>query len=188
MRLGHQYMTHDLGPIYQAMGERIATVCCLGSGQHNLPWAKADDTCVVLCQTVTGKLIRIRLDFFSTRPNNYLYMGLQGTRASYEGPRCANGQHLIHVAGATPPGEWQDLWDFDEHLSDAWQRMPSDAIDNGHDGGAPIMIEEFARSIIDDTRPPIDIIDALNMTAPGLMSEVSVERGGEPVDVPEFRL
>jgi len=32
------------------------------------------------------------------------------------------------------------------------------------------------------------VVDALNMTAPGLLSEVSRERGGVPVDVPEFRL
>ena len=50
------------------------------------------------------------------------------------------------------------------------------------------MIEEFARSIIDGTRPPVDVVDALNMTAPGLMSEVSRAKGGCPVDVPEFKL
>ncbi|NCO42207.1 MAG: gfo/Idh/MocA family oxidoreductase, partial [Armatimonadetes bacterium] len=49
-----------------------------------------------------------------------------------------------------------------------------------------LMIEDFARSILDDTRPPIDVVDALNMTAPGLLSEVSRERGGEPVEVPAF--
>jgi hypothetical protein len=49
------------------------------------------------------------------------------------------------------------------------------------------MIEDFARCIIQDARPPIDVIDALNMTAPGLLSEVSRERGGAPVEVPEFK-
>tara|TARA_B100000809_G_C15004488_1_gene482698 strand:+ start:242 stop:409 length:168 start_codon:yes stop_codon:yes gene_type:complete len=48
------------------------------------------------------------------------------------------------------------------------------------------MIEDFARCIIEDRRPPIDIVDALNMTAPGLVSEISRELGGIPVDVPDF--
>ena len=110
MRRGHQYITHNLGPLYKAMGnERIKTVVCLGSGQHHLPWAKADDTCIVLGQTSSGKLVRIRLDFFSTRPNNYTYSGLQGTSACYEGPRGLKDEHKIHVKGQTPPGTWQSL-------------------------------------------------------------------------------
>ena len=188
LRRGHQYITHDVGPLYQAIGERIQTVTCIGSGQHHLPWVKADDTCIVLGRTTSGKLVRIRLDFFSNRPNNYLYLGLQGTNAGYEAPRGPKDEHKIHVHGVTPRGEWQSLWDFDEYLSDGWKGMPTDAIDDGHDGGASLMIEDFARCIIEDTRLPIDIIDALNMTAPGLMSEVSAERGGEPVEVPEFGL
>ncbi len=61
-------------------------------------------------------------------------------------------------------------------------------MNDGYDGGAPLMIEAFARCILDDTRPPVDVVDALKMTAPGLLSEVSRDRGGQPVDVPEFKL
>ncbi len=188
MRRGHQYITHDVGPIYQAMGERIKTVTCLGSGQHNLSWAKADDTCVVVCQTTGGKLIRIRLDFFSTRPNNYLYMGLQGTKACYEAPRGPKDEHKIHVDGVTPKGEWQPIWAYADYLPQAWQHFPKEEIKEGFDSGTWLMVEDFARCILDDTRPPIDIIDALNMTVPGLMSEVSIQQGGVPVEVPEFQL
>lgn len=186
MRKGHQYITHNLGPLYQAFGERIKTVVCLGSGQHHLEWAKADDTCVVLLQTVSGKLLRIRLDFFSDRPNNYLYVALQGTGASYEAPRGPKDEHKIYVHGKTPRGTWQSLWDYSEYLPERWKRLPKEIVNDGHDAGSPFMIEDFARSIIEDTRPPIDVIDALNMTVPGLLSEISCERGGVPVEVPEF--
>jgi len=187
MRKGHHYITHDLGPLYQAFGERICRVTCQGSGQHHVSWAKADDTCVVLCETESGKLIRIRLDFFSRRPNNYEYYGLQGTKATYEAPRFPEDGHRVYVEGQTPRGTWQSIWDYESYLPEAWRRMPADAINDHYDGGAPIMLEEFARCILDDTRPPIDVVDALNMTAPGLLSEVSRERGGVPVDVPEFK-
>jgi predicted dehydrogenase len=110
LRRGHQYITHNLGPLYQAFRERVKTVVCLGSGQHHLDWAKADDTCVVLCQMASGKLLRIRLDFFSDRPNNYTYLGLQGTRASYEAPRGPKDEHKIYVEGRTPRNTWQSLW------------------------------------------------------------------------------
>ncbi|MEW6755893.1 MAG: Gfo/Idh/MocA family oxidoreductase [Candidatus Latescibacterota bacterium] len=186
LRRGHQYITHNLGPLYQAMGQdRIRTVVCLGSGQHHLAWARADDTCVVLGQTAGGKLVRIRLDFFSTRPQSFTYFGLQGTGASYEGPRGPREAHKVHVQGQTPPDTWQSLEEFAGYLPPAWTRIPADRA-AGYDGGAALMIEDFARAVLDGTRPPIDVVDAVNMTAAGLVSEVSIERGGAPVDVPEF--
>lgn len=186
LRRGHQYITHNLGPLYSAFRERIRTVACFGSGQHHLAWAKADDTCVVLLETVSGKLLRIRLDFFSDRPNNFTYLGLQGTRAAYEAPRGPKDEHKVYVEGQTPRGTWQSLWDFEEYLPETWRKMAAEAVDDGYSGGDSLMIEEFAQCILEDTRPPIDVVDALNMTAPGLLSEVSRERGGAPVEVPEF--
>ena len=187
LRQGHQYITHNLGPLYQVFRERIRTVACFGSGQHHLEWAAADDTCIVLCQTLSGKLIRIRLDFFSDRPDNFTYFGLQGTGASYEAPRGSQEEHKVHVHGHTPRGQWQSLWDFAEYLPEAWKERSPEAQSNRYDGGDGLMIEDFARCIQEGTRPPIDVVDALNMTAPGLLSEVSRERGGAPVEVPEFR-
>jgi predicted dehydrogenase len=187
MRQGHQYITHDLGPLYQAFNERIKTVACMGSGQHHLAWAKADDTCVLLLQTVSGKLMRIRLDFFSNRPNNYEYLGLQGTKAGYEAPRGPKDEHKIYIEGKTPRNTWQSLWDFAEYLPEPWKRLPPEAVSSNYDSGKWLMLEDFAQCILTDTRPPIDVIDALNMTAPGLMSEVSRQRGGVPVEVPEFK-
>ncbi len=188
MRLGHHYLTHDLGPLYQAVGERIKTVVCLGSGQRHLSWAVADSTCTLLLETAGGRLLRIRLDFFSDRPNNFTYYGLQGTGASYEGPRAAGEEHRIHVHGQTERGQWQSLWNYAEYLPPEWQSLPAEAVSDSWDGGAPLMLEAFARSILDDTKPPVDVVDALNMTAPGLLSEVSRSRGGAPVEVPEFKL
>jgi predicted dehydrogenase len=188
LRQGHQYITHNLGPLYQAFQERIQTVVCLGSGQHHLAWAKADDTCVVLGQTGSGKLIRIRLDFFSDRPHNFTYYGLQGTGAAYEAPRSPQEEHKIYIHGQTPPGTWQSLWDYEAYLPEMWQQLPPELVSNRFDSGDALMIEDFARCIRDDTKPPIDVVDALNMTAPGLLSEVSRQRGGAPVEVPEFTL
>ena len=188
MRRGHQYITHDLGPLYEAFGERIKTVVCMGSGQRHVPWARADSTSTLLLETTGGRLIRLRVDFFSDRPDNYTYYGLQGTGAAYEGPRAATEEHRIYVHGQTAPGTWESLWNYDEYLPDEWKTLPAEAVNDSYDGGAPLMIEAFARCILDDTRPPVDVVDALNMTAPGLLSEVSRDRGGQPVDVPEFKL
>ena len=45
----------------------------------------------------------------------------------------------------------------------------------------------FVDSIINDTKPPIDVYDAMDLTVPGLVSEESIAKGGKPVEVPDFR-
>ncbi|NUQ00330.1 MAG: Gfo/Idh/MocA family oxidoreductase [Armatimonadetes bacterium] len=186
MRLGHHYITHDFGPLYWALGEPLATVACHGSGQRHRAWALADSTCLVIGETASGKLIKIRLDFFSDRPNSYLYYALQGTGGAYEGPHAAGDEHRVYLEGHTPRGQWQSLWDFAEYLPERWSTLPAEVVNDAHDGGAALMIEDFARCILDDTRPPLDVVDALNLTVPGLISEISRQRGGVPVEVPSF--
>ena len=186
MRRGHQYITHNLGPLYVVFKERMTSVVCLGSGQHKVPWAKADDTCIVLCRTETGKLLRIRLDFFSTRPSNYTYMGVQGTKGCYEASQGPTDFHKVYVEGRCEPGQWRDLSEFEQYLPDYWQRVPAESQSAGYAGGDGVMIEEFARAILTNTDPPVNVIDAVNMTAPGILSEQSAEQGGKPIDVPAF--
>jgi len=101
-------------------------------------------------------------------------------------PREAGERHKVYIQGQTPPGTWQDLAEFQEHLPDAYHAVPADMRDN-YAGGDGVMLQAFARSILDDTRPPVDVYDAVNMTAPGILSELSAQRGGEPVEVPDFR-
>lgn len=188
MRLGHHYITHDLGPLYQAVNEPMKNVICVGSGQRHIDWAIADSTCTVMLETVSGKLLRIRLDFFSDRPNSFTYYGLQGTGAAYEAPHAPGEAHRIYIHGQTERGTWDNLWDYSQYLPEAWNTLPAEAVNDTWDGGAALMLEEFAQSILNDTKPPVDVVDALNMTAPGLMSEVSRQNKGACVEVPQFKL
>ena len=57
----------------------------------------------------------------------------------------------------------------------------------GHGGGDYFEVRELVDCIVNDTRPPVDIYDALDMTVPGLVSEESINRGGVPMPVPDFR-
>ncbi len=54
-------------------------------------------------------------------------------------------------------------------------------------GGDYFEIREFVDCIINDTKPPVDVYEALDMTVPGLVSELSINRGSIPVPVPDFR-
>ena len=49
------------------------------------------------------------------------------------------------------------------------------------------MIGEFLQAIREKRDPAIDVYRAVDMTLPGLLSQVSIERGGEAISVPDFR-
>jgi len=185
-RKGSTYGTHALGPCARWIGERIRTVCCLGSGVHTNPEYGNDDTVVLLCRTEGGKLIRTRLDILSNRPHGIVNLALQGTKGCYESAR--GGEHRVYLKDFSDgKEEWRSLWDFSEHLPDCWKGEEAKRAEKaGHGGSDYIEVLGYVNCILNDTRPPIDIYDALNWTAVDLCSMESIAGGGKVVDVPDF--
>ena len=189
---GHPYITHSLGPLCYIMNERIASVTCQTAGEY--PIFKADRLCILLLKTESGKLIRLRSSFLSPRPNVYTYYSFQGTKGCYEGQVGPNDNHRVHVRGLCGDHEWKNVFDFKEYYPDFWDIFPEghfdDTVDDCRskfDSGLPVLMKAFADSIINDTTPPIDVGMALNWTAAGILSGVSAENGGVPIEVPLFR-
>ena len=198
---GCTYGTHSLGPILEWFGprSRVESVVCLGSGRHTAPEHAAEDTTLMLCKTDTGALIKIRVDMISSRPHAQSYQALQGTRACYESARGFGDADKIWLdrlgVGAVEretidsnPYEWRPLTEFeDEFLPSYWRNPPPEALAAGHEGSDYFLVRDMIDAIRNDTAPPIDVYRALDYTIPGLLSQVSIERGGEPVKAPDFR-
>jgi predicted dehydrogenase len=189
---GCTYGTHSLGPVMQWFtaadpNERIATVTSLGTGRHTDPAHPHDDTTLMLCQLRTGKLIKIRLDMLSNRPHLPTYYSLQGTQGVYEAARFPGDSGRIWLGENRPDErrEWQPLSAFEEHLPARWQAQ--EAAQAGHGGGDYHVGRAFAEAIRDGSPPPIDIFDALEWSAAGLCSQLSITNGGIPIRVPDFR-
>ena len=75
----------------------------------------------------------------------------------------------------------------DVPVQEALDKLPPGARSGGHGASEYYMIEDFLRSILDDAKPAIDVYDGLDYTVPGICAQVSSERGGELVEVPNFR-
>lgn len=172
--------------------DRVATVCCLGSGHHykdprgNL--YENEDSTTMMCKMTRGGQINIRLDMLSNRPHNLAYYSLQGTKGCYEAPRGFGDDHKIWLEDYHKELRWHSLWDFEaEFMPEIWRNPPESAIRAGHGGGDYFEIREFVDCIINNTEPPIDVYFALDMTVPGLVSEESIKNGGMPMPVPDFR-
>ncbi len=191
---GCTYGTHSLGPIMQWFkiadkNERIATVSCFGTGQHTDPEHPHDDTTLMLCQLQSGKLIKIRLDMMSNRPHLPTYYALQGMQGAYEASRKDGqpGQLWLGENVSDDHRGWKPLSDFEEHLTPHWKERSLEAKRAGHGGGDYHIGREFVETILHGTPPTIDIYCALEWTAAGLCSQISIARGGIPVSLPDFR-
>ena len=181
------YATHSLGPVLQWFDERVVSVCCLGTGVHTDPEHAMEDTILMLCKTESGALIKIRIDMLSNRPANSYY-SLQGTKGCYEGTRGFGDQPKVGLTDFDPGGRWRPLSDFEqEFLPEQWKNPPEEAVKAGDVSGEYFELRDFVDSILHDTKPPMDVYDAMDFTVPGLVSEQSIANGGKPVEVPNFR-
>ena len=191
-RNGCTYSTHSLGPVLQWFEDRVCTVSCFGSGHHyedsEGKQYENEDTISMICKTTRGGLVEIRVDMLSDRPALGQYYSLQGTKGCYEAARGLGDQPKIWLAEHSDQIAWQSLSDFEEqYMPEIWRNPSMEALQAGHGGGDYLEVREFVDSIVNDTKSPIDIYESLDMTVPGLVSEVSINRESIPVEVPDFR-
>ena len=206
-RRGANYATHALGPILDWFDERVATVSCFGTGRRTAPQHVMDDTTLMICHTPSGRLIKIRNDLLSNAPPRKYYIlhgtkglyesnrrtvwGSDGTVSSYnrgEGEGVADEFHQAWLSDLHgDPPRFHPLSGLESYLPQPMHNPPPEGIHVGHSGGDYWQVRAFVDSIIEDTTPPLDIYRALEMTAPGLCAGTSMEKGGIPVDVPDFR-
>jgi predicted dehydrogenase len=191
---GVTYGTHSLGPILQWMpGDRVVRVCCEGSGHHYKdPRGNSyenQDSCVMLCKTARGGLIKIRVDMLSERPHSMANYSLQGTTGCYESSRAKGEPNRIWLRGVSEDkNAWMDLAELeDEYLPDMWRDPSDEAMKAGHGGGDYFEVFDFVKSIDEGTPCPIGIHEAMDMTLPGLVSQASIANEGQWMDVPDSR-
>ncbi len=190
---GITYGTHSLGPILQWMpGDRVTSVCCAGSGRRFVD-PRGDEyeneaSCVMLCKTRDDALIKIRVDMLSDRPHAMNNHSLQGIDGCYESGRSKGEQGKIWLRSFNDGHQWKSIDEFyDMFLPENWRRYAELAKQAGHGGGDLLEIIDFVDAI-DGIRPtPIGIHEAMDMTLPGLVSQQSIEQGGQWLAVPDSR-
>jgi len=64
--------------------------------------------------------------------------------------------------------------------------LPPGVKPGGHGGSHGHLTEEFIRAILEDRRPLVDIVQALNMTVPGIVAHESALKNGERLPVPQY--
>ena len=186
---GTFYPTHSLGPMMQWFkDERIASISTFSAGHHN--GLRQDDTSVTMCQMESGKLVKVRVDCVSPRPHNMTGYQLQGTKGCFESAREHGGKNIVWLDSLgedVDHAHWRDLNDFNEYLPERYRKATDEQNHAGHGGGDFFLVEDFVNAVRNGTKPDIDIYQACEWTAVGLLSELSVMNGGRTIDMPDFR-
>lgn len=194
---GNTYITHELGPVMQWFraqdpGDRIVSVTCLGTGRRTDPEHPHDDTNLTLVQLRSGKLLKMRVDMMSNTPGMTFY-SLQGTHGTYESGRGGGIKSRIYLSEPKPPvwpdahRAWESMDGYYDLMPAGWQPHLAAARASGHGGGDYHTARLFAEAIRDGSPPDIDVYDAVEWTAAGLCSQLSIAHGGVPIRVPDFR-
>lgn len=185
------YPTHSLGPIMQwFQGDRIKSVASFGSGWHTSPQFRQEDTSITLCQLESGKLVRLRLDCISNRPDNGTYYSLQGTKGCYEAPRGFGDDHKIYFQtddNRLEHAEWSPLTGYYDLMPERYRNATEEQKRAGHKGGDYFIVQDFVNAIRHETPPAIDVYDACEWTAVAMLSEFSIMNGGKVMEMPDFR-
>ena len=184
------YPTHSLGPVMKWFGDdAIDFVVALGSGWHTESKFRQEDTSVGLLQMKSGKLIRLRVDCISRRPHAMTNYALQGTKGAYESGRPA-GQDMVYIGneGDDPDkATWEPLSNYAHYLPGRYKNVTDRILQAGHGGGDYFIIQDFLDAIDGKCKPAIDVYEACEWTAVGLMSALSVANRGKAIDMPNFR-
>ena len=112
-------------------------------------------------------------------------------RARLHLPHAQHRPRHALVQGREPRGSierpWRPISDF-QHLAPAyWNDAPAAALAAPHLGGDYFTGWDFVRALLSEGPMPVDIYDALEWTAVGLCSQISIANGGVPIQLPKFR-
>ena len=195
---GITYGTHSLGPLLQwTVGDRIASVSCVGSGHHHRDprgdHYENEDCCVMTGRLRNGGSIVLRHDMTSDRPHAPHVNALQGTDGCYESARVLRGdlaeRNRVWLRSRCPDMEtWLDLESLEgEFLPETYREQARVAREKGDSFLEYFALADFVDAIVQGRPPIIGIDEALDMTLPGLVSQQSISDGGSWVDVPDSR-
>jgi predicted dehydrogenase len=191
---GVTYGTHSLGPLLKWMpDDRVVRVCCAGSGHHYVDPRgdryENDDSTVMLCQLRSGGLVKIRVDMLSDRPHAMTNYQLQGTDGCYESARAPGEKHRVWLRSwSKDASTWLDLNELaDEFLPAAWRENEAIAKTTGHGGGDFFEVLDFIAACRGERPAPTGIHEAMDMSLPGLLSQLSMDQNGAWIEVPDSR-
>lgn len=196
-----QYPTHELGPISKLLklnrGNRMLTLSSFASKSRGLKdyatrnfgeddiRAKLDykqgDIVDTMIKCANGETIHLTLDTTIPRPYYSRNFTVRGTHGMYTEERKV--LFLEGMEEKIENNEDEMFKIYDHPLHKEFSQYDSRA---GHGGCDWLVSRAFIESVKAGTDTPIDAYDTILWMSIAALSEMSIERGGAPVHVPDF--
>jgi len=166
------YPTHATAYYVAVTGGRFTEVTCLGMPSAMARYQAANNryknpfgTEVALFRTSEGGMSRMTMSWDTFVP------GQESGRVY--------GQRGFMV-GTKYSGEAKDLPDLER------PPLPPQVGPGGHGGSHGQLMNDFVTAIIEDRKPLVDVVKALDMTVAGVVAHQSALKDGETLKVPSF--
>jgi len=201
-RNGDLYPTHGMGPVAACLnintGNRFLTISSLATKTRGLHKYIVDtagpghpnasvvfnlgDIVTSMIHCANGETIIVTHDTNNPRPYS-LGFRIQGTKGLW-----SNEGDAIYIEGKSAKrSEWDNaeewLKKYDHKL---WRDLESKAAGAGHGGMDYMLMYDFTEAVRNKRPTPLDAYDAAAWSAISNLSEMSVSKGGTPVDFPDF--
>ena len=203
------YPTHDLGPIAKILkinhGNRMMTLTSTAlksAGLHEyIMKNKADDealknakfaqgdivTTVIRC--ANGETIALTLD--TTLPRYYSRnFTVRGTKAMYEEVTdlvftdCEEDMANDFSWRVKCNGNAEKYTEKYDHP--IWKKYLEEGVQGVHDGADWLEFKIFFEALRNDEPMPVDVYDGASWMSITALSEMSIQKGGAPIDIPDF--
>lgn len=193
-----QYCTHALGPIlYLLEGDYCVSVSALDTGPSVLKeemGRELPDAAMALFKTAKGVVIKYLVDLVTKRISPpYTWYCVNGTKGYLESERSRWDK---------PKANLEDIPNLHDYMilpiDRYYPRDEAVAVYEGYEssslkekaigwGGEWRMLNSFLEALRRDTKPPIDVYEAMDYTVPGIIARESAERGGVRLEIPNLR-
>lgn len=177
------YCSHSLGPILHWMDDYVVRATASGNRSTMIEPATIGniDMQVALFETKKGATIKVLRSSVALRHPALCSYGIYGSKGFMESSRTGyDGSGHRFFEGIDPDGGREIV----TNTSDI--EAPPEAQLGGHGSSEYYLVQDFLRSIEQDTTPAIDVVRAMDMTVPGLIAHEAAMKGGIWMDVPRI--
>lgn len=191
------YPTHGLGPISKILslnkGNRAVRLSSFSSRALGVKAASEDlnmytdkdykqgDVITTIVTCAGGETIRITLDTTLPRAFYSRDIEVRGTKGM-----CTESRKAVYLEGMPEGVENNEEEFYEKYDHPLWREFAEAGEKGGHGGMDWLICRAFIDSAKYGTPPPIDVYDAAMWMAITPLSEMSISKGGAPVDIPDF--
>ncbi len=178
------YLPHELSPMLKVLDDRVVQVVAMGTEppSRSHPRISQPDMQVALMKTAKSTLMRLAVSFTHHEPKgDHHWHQFLGTRGRVEWRRTPQEKPKMWLDGMQTHGMSEMDWQF------ARTDAPPEAVASGH-GDADYYVHKAFRDALLDGKPlEIDVYSAVETAAPAVLAADSIDRGSQPMAVPDFR-